>query len=48
LKDYAGIKKDIIIVGLSNRIEIWAKDKWEEFYKSSKDSFEDIAEKLID
>ena len=48
LKDYAHIRRDILIVGVSNRMEIWAKDKWEEFYRSSKESFEDVAEKLID
>jgi len=48
LKQYADIKKEIMIIGVSNRIEIWGKDKWQEFYKTSKDSFEDIAEKLID
>ena len=48
LKDFAGIKKDIIVAGVSNRIEIWSKDKWEEFYQASRDDFENIAEKLID
>jgi len=48
LKEYACIKKDIMIVGVSSRIEIWSKEKWEEFYQSTKDSFEDIAEKLMD
>ncbi len=48
LKDYAGIKKDVIIVGVSNRIEIWAKDCWQEYYGSSQQSFEEIAEKLMD
>ena len=48
LKDYAGIKKDVIIVGISNRIEIWSKQMWKDFYDNTKDSFEDIAEKLID
>lgn len=48
LKNYAEIKKDIMVIGVSNRIEIWSKDKWEEFYKGSRESFEDIAEKLID
>jgi len=43
LKDYAGIKRDVMLVGISNRIEIWAKDKWQDFYKNTKDSFEDIA-----
>ncbi len=48
IKDFAQIKRDVVIVGVSNRIEIWAKDKWEEFYKSSQPSFEDISEKLIE
>jgi len=48
IKDFAQIKRDVVIVGVSNRIEIWAKDKWEEFYKSSQPSFEEISEKLIE
>ncbi len=48
LKDYAGLSKDIMIIGVSNRIEIWDTKKWQEFYSSSKESFEDIAENLID
>lgn len=48
LKEFAEIKKDVVIVGVSNRIEIWAKDKWQEFYGSSQPSFEEISEKLLD
>jgi len=48
LKDFAEIKREVMIVGVSNRIEIWAKDKWQEFYGSSRPSFEEIAEKLMD
>ncbi|MFA6350575.1 MAG: division/cell wall cluster transcriptional repressor MraZ [Candidatus Omnitrophota bacterium] len=48
LKDFAQIKKDVVVVGVSNRIEIWAKDKWLEFYGNSRQSFEEIAEKLMD
>lgn len=48
LKDFAEIKKDVMIVGVSNRIEIWAKDKWNDFYGTSRQSFEEIAEKLMD
>lgn len=48
LKDFAQIKKDIVIIGVSNRIEIWSKDIWLEFYTASKDAFEDISEKLVD
>ena len=48
LKDFAGIKHDVVVIGVSNRIEIWAKEKWKEFYEGNKDSFEDIADKLVD
>ncbi|MFH1338340.1 MAG: division/cell wall cluster transcriptional repressor MraZ [Candidatus Omnitrophota bacterium] len=48
LKDYAGIKREVMIVGVSNRIEIWSKDKWKEFYGNNQPVFEDIAEQLME
>lgn len=48
LKDYAHIEKHIMIIGVSNRIEIWSHEKWKDYYSSSKKSFEDVAEKLVD
>lgn len=48
LKDFAQIKRDVVIIGVSNRIEIWSKDTWTDFYNSSCDAFEEISEKLID
>ncbi len=47
LKDYAEIKKDVMIIGVVNRMEIWSKETWQEYYKNSKGSFEQIAENLI-
>jgi len=47
LKEYADIQKGVMVIGVSNRIEIWSKEKWKQYYKDTKDSFEDIAEKLI-
>ncbi len=47
LKDYAGIKKDVIVIGVSNRIEIWDTNMWKTFYTSSQASFEQIAENMI-
>src|SRR5512137_443915 len=31
LKEYAQIKRDCVVAGISNRIEIWSKDGWEGF-----------------
>lgn len=47
LKEFAGIRRDVMIIGVSNRIEIWDIDKWKEFYNGEKSSFEKIAENLI-
>ena len=44
LRTYASLEKDLVIIGVSSRIEIWSKSKWEE-YNNSQDS-DDIAEKM--
>lgn len=44
LRTYASLEKDLVIIGVSSRIEIWSKDKWNE-YNDSQDS-DDIAEKM--
>ena len=48
LKEYANIKRDVYIIGISNRIEIWSRENWKDYYSTSKDSFEEVAEKLIE
>ena len=29
LRDFAGIIKDTVLIGVGSRIEIWSKDRWE-------------------
>jgi len=48
LKSHAVIHTDVIIIGVSDRIEIWSREKWKEFFETNKGSFEDLAEKLIE
>ena len=48
LKDYAGIERQVVVVGVANRIEIWSQKRWQEFYEKTQGTFEDIAEKLIE
>ena len=47
LKDFSGIKRDVILVGISNRIEVWDKEAWKKFYAEFKESYEQIAERLL-
>ena len=46
LRDYADLDKQIVIIGLSNRIELWAKAKWDNYIDDAENSYEDIAEKM--
>jgi MraZ protein len=48
LKGYAKLSRQIMIVGVSNRVEIWDKKKWNDFYGSTKQEYEEIAERLME
>ena len=47
LKEFAQIKQDVVIVGVSNRMEVWSKEKWRAFYENSQQSFEEVAERIL-
>ncbi|MBR4618593.1 MAG: division/cell wall cluster transcriptional repressor MraZ [Bacilli bacterium] len=47
LISYADIKKECVVIGTGDRLEIWALDAWNEFMDSTKDSMSDIAEGLF-
>ncbi len=47
LIEYAGITKECVIIGVSDRLEIWAKETWENFLDDNEDAFSDIAENLF-
>ncbi len=44
---YAGIQKDCVVIGTGDRLEIWAKDAWENFFNSASINMSDIAENLF-
>ncbi|TYQ13053.1 UNVERIFIED_CONTAM: MraZ protein [Acetivibrio alkalicellulosi] len=46
LREYAALEKDILITGISNRVEIWNKDKWEKYMQGEDISMDKITEKL--
>ena len=48
MRKYANLTKECTVIGVSNRIEIWDRETWNDFYEESEESFEDIAEDLID
>lgn len=46
LKEYAHFKKNVVICGLSNRLEIWDEQKWENYTKNAEKGVEEIVSKL--
>ncbi|WP_027091082.1 division/cell wall cluster transcriptional repressor MraZ [Cohnella thermotolerans] len=48
LREYAKLDKDCIVIGVSTRVEIWDKATWEAYNQQSQESFNEIAEKLVD
>ena len=48
LREYAGLDKEVIVIGVSNRIEIWDKGAWDEYNKKIGPEVTSIAENLVD
>jgi MraZ protein len=46
LRDHGQLEKEIVIIGVSNRVELWSKDNWDEYLVEAEDSYEDIAETI--
>ena len=46
LRNYAGLKKETVVAGLYNRIEIWDRETWEKYKQKTESASEEIAEKL--
>ncbi|ASV69916.1 division/cell wall cluster transcriptional repressor MraZ [Cytobacillus sp. FSL W7-1323] len=47
LMQYAKLDKECVVLGVSNRIEIWSRSLWEEYFAESEESFAEIAENMI-
>lgn len=48
LRGYAEIDKDVTVIGVSNRIEIWSKDRWTHYMDEAEQSYEEIAENIVE
>lgn len=46
LRNYAHLVKDVIVIGVGSRAEIWDKKTWERYSKESEKSYSELAEKL--
>lgn len=48
LREYAGLYKEVVVAGIASRVEVWSKERWEEYNSNAASSVEEIAEKIVD
>lgn len=48
LREHAGLEKEVILAGVSSRIEIWSKNKWNENNIYSDDEMDSVAENMAE
>lgn len=46
LKKFAGLRKQVVIIGLYNRLEIWDRATWRKYRQSTEKQSEKIAEQM--
>jgi MraZ protein len=46
LRKHADLTKDCVIIGVSNRFEIWSADRWQSYSGDTAANFDEIAEDL--
>jgi len=46
LRKYADLKREVVVTGLYNRIEIWDSVNWKKYKEKTESASEEIAEKL--
>ncbi len=48
LRDWGEIKKEVVIIGVSNRLEVWSEANWNKVESEAAASYSQIAEELAD
>ena len=46
LREHARLEKDVVIIGVANRAEIWSKELWDAYNSNPNLSYDEIAEKM--
>ena len=46
--NYASLIKDCVIVGVNDRLEIWSKTNWDNYFSNNKESMSDVADHLFE
>jgi MraZ protein len=47
LRQYAGLDKELVVIGVGSRAEIWNSTAWNEYLKKQETAFANVAEEVI-
>ncbi len=47
LREYAGLDRDLTVIGAGNRAEIWSTDAWNAYYAAQEEAFSNTEEEVI-
>lgn len=48
LVNYAGLKKECVIIGVNDRLEIWSSTTFDDYFSRNEKNISDLAENLFD
>ena len=48
LREYAKLEKDVVVIGVSTRVEIWNKETWNHYNERMGPTVEQLSEQLTD
>jgi MraZ protein len=47
LRAYAGLDRDVVVIGANTRVEIWDRAQWETYLAAQEQSFADLSEEVL-
>lgn len=48
LRSYGQIEKEVAVIGVSSRIEIWSQQRWSGYVEDAQNAYESIAENIVE
>jgi MraZ protein len=47
LRDYAGLDRDVVVIGMTKRVEIWDAARWAAYQEAESGDYEQLAEEVL-
>lgn len=48
LREFADLKKEVVVVGVSNRLEIWDEQSWSKYLSEAEEAYDGLADDMAE